>query len=288
MAIISKPTSELKNVRRIWKTPGSLFNWLWLACSLIALAIVIIIARTTSAYPDPSVDPFREFGIVAFAMVLLVTAYTLRRRFVRRLPGKVQNWLWLHIWCGIVSVIIVCIHENWQNVTQEFSFMSSRFTEAAYGTTALYALILLVLSGIIGRLLDFWQARIIAAEADSNNTGIARSVEERLHELSLASERLSAGKSAPFKHYCAQILSGHESLLQQAPALPPNEISDFQRVRSVLGEYARLSVSLQRQRRARLIIRVWRYIHIPLACAALLVISYHAIVELIMMVTGQS
>src|SRR6185312_4784224 len=151
MAILSKPPVEARSARRIWKTPVSLFNWLFLAGSLVVLGIVVLLARTTRADPDPNNDPFRAFGITAFVMILLVAAYTLRRRFVRRLPGKVQNWLWLHIWFGIVSVIIVCIHENWQNITQEISFMGERFTEAAYGTTALYALIRLVLTGVVGR-----------------------------------------------------------------------------------------------------------------------------------------
>lgn len=287
MAIASKPPVEPKGVRRIWKTPGSWLNWFFLVSSLIVLGIILLLAHSASATPDPNNNPFRAFGVVAFVLVLLVAAYTLRRRFVRRLPGKVQNWLWLHIWFGIVSVTIVGVHENWQNITREFSFMGDRFTEAAFGTTALYALIMLVLTGIIGRLLDLWQARVIATEADSNGAGIARSVEEHLHELTLTIERLSAGKSLPFKHYCNHALSEGPSSLLSTPSMPPHEAADFQRVRAVFAEYARLTISLQRQQRARLIIRSWRYIHISLASVALLIIGYHAIFELIQWLTGQ-
>lgn len=287
MAIVSKPPVEFRNARRIWRTRGSLFNWLFLASSLLILGIVLLLARISRVDPDPNNDPFRAFGILAFIMVLLVTAYTLRRRFVRQLPGKVQNWLWLHIWFGVASVVIVCIHENWQNITQEFSFASKRFSEAAYGTTALYALILLVLSGIAGRLLDLWQARLIAAEADTNGAGIARAVEERLLELTLTVERLSAGKSALFKDYCSAVLSTEQSITLSPRTLPANEQADFQRVCAVLDEHARLTGSLRRQHRAHLIIRAWRYIHIPLACAALLVISYHALFELVQMLPGR-
>jgi hypothetical protein len=287
MAIARKTPVEPRNARRIWRTPGSLFNWLFLAASLVTLGVVALLARLTSAMPFPSNDPFRAFGIVAFVMILLVTAYTLRRRFIRRLPGKVQNWLWLHIWFGVVSVVIVGIHENWQSLTQEFSFTLDRFTEAAFGTTALYALILLVLTGIIGRLLDIWQARVIAAEADSNGAGIERAVAEHLLELTLTVERLSAGKSAPFKNYCHTALNSGQIALLSSPNLPPYESADFQRARAVLNEHARLASSLRRQQRARLVIRAWRYVHIPLACASLLVIGYHAIFELIQLLTGQ-
>jgi cytochrome b561 len=287
MAIAGKPPVELRHARRIWRTRGSLFNWLFLGSSLLILGVVLLLAHLSKADPDPNNDPFRAFGILAFIMVLLVTAYTLRRRFVRQLPGKVQNWLWLHIWFGIASVLLVGIHENWQNITREFSFAGERFSEAAYGTTALYALILLVLSGVVGRLLDLWQARVIAAEADTNGAGIARAVEERLLELTLTIERLSAGKSTPFKDYCKMALNAEQSPPLSPPALPPNEQADFQRVCAVFEEYARLTGSLQRQRRAHLIIRAWRSIHIPLACVALLVIGYHAIFELTQMLLGQ-
>ncbi|HZS79641.1 MAG TPA: ferric reductase-like transmembrane domain-containing protein [Ktedonobacteraceae bacterium] len=281
MALASKSTT--RPVRRIWKTPGSKLNWFFLALSLVILVWVYLLYRSaiaTQQYPGPFTDPLRDFGIVSFVLVLLTAAYTLRRRFMRGLPGRVQDWLWLHIWFGITSILIACMHDNFQSVTHDFSFMLYRFTEAAGGTSALYALFALVLTGIIGRLLDVWQARIIAREADTNGVGISRSVEDRLFELSLAVERLSAGKSPPFKDYCQQALHAAGSLPSALPMLPPNEVSDFQHAYETLGERMRLAASLQRQKRAQFVIRAWRYIHIPLAIAAIAVISLHSSIEL--------
>jgi hypothetical protein len=274
---------QRRTKRRIWKTRGSALNWLMLLNALIICGWVYAfyrVAIATQAYPGPYNAPFREFGIVAFAMVLLVTAYTLRRRFIRNLPGRVQDWLWLHVWFGICSVLVACMHENFLNITHDFSFLQSRFTEGTFGTTALYALILLVLTGMVGRVLDIWQARLIAREAASNGVGITRSIEEKLFELELAVERLSAGKSAAFKQYCKEALHMKGGPLSQLPALDAFEMSDFQRTYQILGEHGRLEHSLQRQKRARLVIRIWRYIHIPLACVALVIISYHSISEL--------
>jgi hypothetical protein len=284
MAILNQqPPVQPKNVRRIWKTPGSKFNWLFLASSLFILGWVYLDYRTaiaTQDAPGPYADPLRDFGIVAFVLVLLVTAYTLRRRFLRNLPGKVHTWLWLHIWFGIISLLIACMHDNFQTITYDFEFVSDRFTEAAYGTTALYALLLLVVTGIIGRLLDLWQARTIAADADMNGIGITRSLEDRLLELSLTIERLSAGKSSQFKQYVEQVQRGQEVSPHALPPLPANEGNDFHRASAALKEYTLLWHSLRRQQRATLIIRLWRYIHIPLACIAVAIISYHSIVEL--------
>ncbi|HEX6477386.1 MAG TPA: ferric reductase-like transmembrane domain-containing protein [Ktedonobacteraceae bacterium] len=274
---------QQRTIRRIWKTRGSVLKWLLLLNALIICGWVYAFYRlaiATQAYPGAYNDPFREFGIVAYAMVLLVTAYTLRRRFIRNLPGRVQDWLWLHVWFGMGSVLIACMHENFQNITHDFSFLQSRFTEANFGTTALYALILLVLTGLVGRVLDIWQARVISREAASNGVGITRSIEEKLFELELAVERLSAGKSAVFKHYCEEALDSRGRPPSLVPALDAFEMGDFQRVYQILGKRWQLEHSLQRQKRAQLVIHTWRYVHIPLACAALAVISYHSISEL--------
>jgi hypothetical protein len=65
------------------------------------------------------------------------------------------------------------------------------------------------------------------------------------------------------------------------PSLAPNERADFQRAQETVTIYSRLVQSLQRQNRARLIIRTWRYVHITLACLALLIILYHGMLELL-------
>lgn len=276
-------------VRRIWRTPGSLYNWLFLALSVVILGWVCLFYRlavATQAYPGPYNEPFRAFGILSFGLVIVAGAYTLRRRFVRRLPGKVQNWLWLHIWLGVISVLIAFMHDNFQNVTHDFLFNTTRFTEYGYGTTAMYALFVLVLTGVVGRLLDMWQARAIAAEAARNGVGISRSVEDRLYELSLAVGRLRAGKSAPFKQYCEEALTTGRSggLPERVPMLASQEVPDFQRAHELLSEYVRLARSLRRQNRARLILKLWRYVHITLAALAFFVIAYHSIYELYKMI----
>src|SRR6202049_790128 len=109
MALVNKSSGQERVVRRIWKTPGSKMNRVFLALSVLTLGWVYLLYRNaiaTQLYPGPYNPPFRQFGVVAFGLVLVVAAYTLRRRFVRSLPGKVQSWLWLHVWFGVISVAI--------------------------------------------------------------------------------------------------------------------------------------------------------------------------------------
>src|SRR5947209_3644056 len=242
MAFAGKSPAQPRTTRRIWRTPGSKLNWLFLILSLSILGWVYLLFRSavaTQLFPGPYNAPFRQFGIVSFALVLVVAAYTLRRRFARSLPGKVQNWLWLHVWFGVISVVIACMHENFQNITHDLEWTKTRFTEYYFGTSALFALILLVATGVVGRLLDIWQARVIAAEADTNGVGINRSVQERMFELFLKVERLSAGKSASFQHFSQDALALSAELPTSLPVLQPNELADFELVYEALGARAR-------------------------------------------------
>ncbi|MBE3559537.1 MAG: hypothetical protein IMW89_09955 [Ktedonobacteraceae bacterium] len=266
--------------RRIWKAPRSRAKWLFLVISLLFYGGIYAwysYALKTQDFVGPSSDPLRLFGIAAFGLVLLVAAYSLRRRFVRVLPGPVQDWLWLHTWLGIAAILIAFLHENYQGILHDFAFNPGRFIEAGFGMSALYALLALVISGIVGRLLDWREARVIAVEASRNGAGIAQAVEDRLHEQQLMLERLAAGKSLAFKTYCTAALGGKNP---PVPAIAPHEQADLQRAQEVLASHASLLRSLRRQQRAQCIIRLWRYIHIPLSCLALAVIGLHSLIEL--------
>ena len=283
MAVTEKAPLKKQPERLNWKKPRAKAKWLWFTCSLLLYGGVTgwyFYALKTQKYPGPANDPFRIFGIIAFCLVLLVACYSLRRRFIRTLPGHVQDWLWLHTWFGITSILIALEHENYQNIINFYRFSPGRFLEAGGGISALYALILLVITGIAGRFIDVWQARSIAAEARRNGVGIATRVEERLHELELLVERLSAGKSAEFKHFCTQALKSKNVQAILSSQYLANEQEDFERVCDVMGKHAVLARSLQRLQRAQRLIQLWRYVHIPLACLALVVISAHSLIEL--------
>jgi hypothetical protein len=276
-----------RSLRRVWKVPTSRARWFWLvACILLYGGIVgwYIYTIQTQRFPGPFNDPLRLFGIIAFVLVLGTASYTLRRRFARGLPGKAQNWLWMHTWVGITAILIALLHENFALITHDFIQDLESLTGAYFGGAALIALIILVFSGIIGRLIDVQQTHLIAREASSNGVGIMRALEERILEMEYTVERLSAGKSEPFKLYCLQALgqAGKQGKAANAlPALPAHEQADFQRAHETLTERTRLEQSLRRQQRARRTINSWRSLHIVLATLALLVILYHSIMQLL-------
>ncbi len=280
MSLATKSSMPTRTQGRIWRVPVSKSRWYWLGASSILyvaiLAWYFFASRTQQ--PDPITDPFRLFGIIAFVLVLSTATYGLRRRFARGLPGKVQGWLWMHTWLGTITILIALLHENFVGITNNFCQDLTCFTTADWGISALYALLFLVVSGIVGRLLDIWQTHIIAADANSNGVGIPRALEERILELEYIVERLCAGKSEAFKQYCMQAIEGAAS---PVPSLSPNEQADFHCANETLKTRLDLVQSLQRQLRARQIMRVWRSVHMVLASLALLVILYHGVMELL-------
>lgn len=282
MALASKSSSPAQ--RRIWKAPTTKAWWIWLATSLLLYASVFalyLVALKTQPFPGPFNDPLRSFGILALILVLTSATYSLRRRFARGLPGMARNWLWMHTWIGISALLIVLLHENFTHILHDYCQNASCFTQSYWGTSALLALIFLVLSGIAGRLLDSWQAHVIARDASTNGVGIARALDERILELEFTVERLSAGKSEQFKAFCLQALERSNGIPSRTPTLEPGEQADFQRAYETLSARASLAQSLQKQKRARLIISAWRPVHITLACLALLIILFHGVMELL-------
>ena len=279
---VTTPPSSTRPVPRIWKAPAARTRWFWLALAIALYGSILLWylhARTTQFFIGPSVDPLRFFGIIAFLLVLVTAAYSLRRRFAHGMPGMVRDWLQMHIWLGIAAVLIALLHANFAPFVNSYCSGFHCFTDYHLGNSALIALILLVLCGIVGRLLDIWEARKIASDASSNGVGIVSALEERMLELEFTVERLSAGKSQAFQQYC--LFSLESGALPAAPPLLPTlEEQDFYRARTTLTEYANLTRSLHQQQQAKRVMRAWRSVHIVLAVLALLLILYHGLAEL--------
>jgi hypothetical protein len=182
---------------------------------------------------------------------------------------------------GIGALLVAGMHEGClAGIPRNCSLVPSTPPIGHLGMLALYSLIVIVSSGIAGRLLDRWQARVIAQEANSNGVGIAGAVRSRLLELEYVVERLSAGKSQIFKQYCEHAMRSADDPPRNFPILIPQEQADFQRAYTTLCEHARLKHSLANQELAFSIFRGWRRAHTAFAPLALLIITYHALTEI--------
>lgn len=262
--------------RRLWRVPRSKVWWLSLLAAMLLYGLILFYFVKTGGWGDtPGTGSLPRFGIIALFLLPVPLAYTLRRRFFRALPGKAQDWVWVHNWTGIVILLTILLHANFYDVLRGYCYSPACLSSYYGGPIALDGLCLLVTSGIIGRFLDWRLARAIVQEASSNGVGIVEALQERLRTLEYTVERLFAGKSGPFKQYCRAALTQDGSSTLPSPSLLPWEQADFRRAIEALAERARLQQSLQRQQQARWLMRRWRAVHRTLAGVALCAIGLH-------------
>ncbi len=270
--------------RRIRHTPTSKAALYWLIFAAMYSAIFYVLYAVLFKAPiftGPWFDHVFRVGVMSYLLILATAAYSLRTRFARGLPWKTQNWVWMHLWIGIAAVLLALLHADYRFVLHGYCADLSCITAHYWGMPALYGLIFIVVSGAVGRLLDIWQARVIARDASTNGVGIAKAIPGRLLELEYIIERLNAGKSESFKQYCTQAMSSVGKLPKPIPTIEPGEQADFEQAYSALEDHARLAASLKKQNSAQSIFRVWRRVHVVLVPLMLLIVTYHAVLELI-------
>jgi len=279
-----KQTQHHTSTRRIWHTPTSksALYWCLFACiyCLVFYLLYFLLFRAP-VFTGPWFDHVFRCGVMSYIMILVVAAYSLRTRLIRGLPWKAQSWVWMHTWLGIAALLLALLHADFRYILHGYCSILPCATDHYWAMPALYSLIFIVISGIIGRLIDKFQARTIARDASTNGVGIAKAIKVRLFELECLVERYCAGKSEAFKHYCILALGSVGRLPKRLPALLPDEHAYFQQVYTILEEHAHLARSLKKQNRAALIFRSWRFMHMALVPLALIIISYHAIMELL-------
>lgn len=132
----------------------------WLISLLTTLGIIILALVTLLIYTRISNDrsPDGTAGLAyaitgLFFMGLATAGYTLSRRSRKRTVGALNTALNWHISFGIIALFMLFLH----------SFGSF---ELVSGTYALFGLVALVISGVIGRILDRFVPRLIAREVN--------------------------------------------------------------------------------------------------------------------------
>ena len=220
-------------------------------------------------------------------LLLAAVAFSLRRRRRKRSLGELNSVLNWHVCFGIIALVMVFLHAG------------GNFNPRT-GTYALFGMIALVISGIVGRVLDRLIPRLITQEANKAQTGQGEdrieSISRKLQAVALKkSQDLSlphtsqgsisnrhlfekAGKSEEqgiFQTWDLAYVSLEESpqeLRRYSNRPTTNERSipahssisspDTQEQISVLEEIER---GHERERFFRYIIRYWRILHIALA-----------------------
>lgn len=218
------------------------------------------------------------FAILGTLLLVIVGAgYVLRKRFWRGRFGLLHTALAWHVVGGILALALILAH-------------SAGNFHPRTGSYALYSLIALVVSGIIGKQLDRIAPRLAARAALNTLTADG---EERLDALVGALTRKRQRRrewSRPIRQQTRQTASSAPWDLayydlsappEEIPALLHRQHSGHARSASptVEGALASEAVAIRQEigmeRLCLYLIHVWRYLHTALSVVTLALILWH-------------
>ena len=217
------------------------------AMGLVSLAMAILAPLIYRALPENYHGATGMFGkglgVVALIFALVSMAYSIRRKGMEYRWGKLETWLRVHTYTGLLALLFAFLHANW------------RFQPGA-ATAALYLLILTNISGFIG-----WIIYIYGPDFSARETGTVSSPEEVYSKMSKLQDKIDRLKEKISK---ADTLDGK---LSEQVSSAENEL------RVLDGE---LKLSLRRE----MLMGIWLYVHIPLSAAFLVTALTHVFVIL--------
>ncbi|HWS82751.1 MAG TPA: hypothetical protein VN207_00675 [Ktedonobacteraceae bacterium] len=146
----------------------------WLISLLATLGIIVLALATFLVYSRTSNNLFPDslaglaYGTAGLIFLVLATAgYTFSRRSRKRTVGALNASLHWHISFGIIALFLIFLH-------------SFGHFEPVSGTYALFGLVALVISGVIGRMLDRLVPKLIAREV---NIALTEQGDDRLESV---------------------------------------------------------------------------------------------------------
>ncbi len=299
MHAAGSPTTQAERPRYPWLSSGySRAQW---AAAITALVTGIGLAFLYLYYSrtnDVSPDSLYGYGFAIAGTVLLLlvgVGYVLRKRLLRHW-GRLHTFLAWHMVGGLLGLLLILMH-----AAGNFNMRT--------GTYALWGLIGVVISGLIGRVFDRFAPRLAAKAALQ---AVSASGEERLDALEqelgvmVSNERArqealrqSGAQGAPWDLAYYDLdpqLEEIPALLSQGVRSDTGPILDLRQIsgplaaqparrivpaasRQITGEVIRQAAALQRalgrEQFFLSLVRVWRRVHLLVSLIALGLLLWH-------------
>jgi len=163
---MSKSSKELPDTAASWRNEKG-YPWLslhvrhtWGAGLVVTLVVIAISGAFYLWYSqsgnDTSPDSAAGLGYAVIGTIFFILAallYSLRRRSRRRAIGHLNVVLNWHVFFAVMGLVVLFMH-------------SFGHFAAISGTYALFGMVILTISGLVGRTLDHFLPRLIAGEVD--------------------------------------------------------------------------------------------------------------------------
>jgi hypothetical protein len=251
--------------------------------------VVLLIATTASylwyqrhEFPHGGSRFGLAYGVAAYALILLLAFFGIRKRWYRSRFGTLENWMQSHIYLGVLVLAILFFHTG------------GRFNDKIAVATFVLAAIVIV-SGVFGAILYVTVPRLLT-EVESNLT--AEELSDQLNQLAKQMARMASGRSAPFQRIYAELIreatpgwlagwrllfTPHRFKKLQMPSdwttligiVPKNEQDDLRQMLVVSRQRKELLLRLVFQQRYKNFLESWLYIHVPFTIALLVFAIVH-------------
>lgn len=229
--------SENSNIKRLGYESWSKY------LASFTLLVVMLSAPLYSIVPESARSPQQGlglfFGTVSFSLIIFSALYSLRRAKLWKEWGRMEPWLALHTYLGILALLFALLHANWQ------------FRPGA-ATASLVLLILVILSGGIG-----WAIYLIIPSHISKK-GIITTPEEAFFKIEQAQNKIDK--------ISAKAQSQEKDLTNEEK----NEIQLLEK--TIIS----LEKELKHVLKQESLINGWLYFHIPLSSSLIVIVCVHA------------
>jgi predicted membrane channel-forming protein YqfA (hemolysin III family) len=222
------------------------------------------------------------YGGLALAAILALLWFGVRKRSYKSTWGRLETWLHVHVYLGLLSVVVVLFHTGFR--------FADRVAVAAFAV-----LVAVVVSGLVGAIFYTSMPRRLTA-IDSDLT--AAQISEQLNQLARAMARLASGRSAALQRVYEGLLAearparlagwrvlararrrrrGDEPAAWAAEVgrVRPAEQEDLRQLLVLYRQHQELHARLAAQQRYRNLLDVWLWVHLPLSLVLLVLVAAH-------------
>lgn len=251
------------------------YRWLKISSLCLALLVLVYLINCPVGGRNGGTLIGYIYGGLATLGILHLLWFGVRKRDYYSTSGSAQSWLAAHIWIGILLLILVPLHAG-------FSF-GLNLHSLCY-----YVLVAVVLSGIWGALNYVSMPGLIQSHRGG---GGAKQLLEQIGVIEEQILDLAKGKGERFSQALKSLLTPYEPALgKKTPSIEPAKLSeqlallndperpDALKVISLAQSKIKLCQNVEQEVRVKYLLRAWLYLHVPLSCLLLILVSLHIFV----------
>jgi hypothetical protein len=252
-------------------------RWFWLNLTFLVICTVAYVAHEPLGGPSGGTVLGYALGVFAFAGILYLLWYGVRKRSYHSSGNTLKACLSAHVWLGVSLALIVPLHAGFR-----FGF--------DVHTLAYVLMMLVILSGVYGAIEYVRSAPLIAAHRGGGHTP---ALLESIDRLSKEIAAMSDGKSDQFHRFVQSAdFLWHPSLWrclfgtavpaltpaqmnERLSAVPDGERDDALKVVGIVSRKRELAERLQSDVRVLARLKLWLWVHVPVSLALLFAVIIH-------------